>query len=176
MQRLNDLRFPEADLPRLLAYVTDLELEVDRLRRHNRLIHQEVQAALDHVRDLCTYTAQPDGPPVPLVEVAPGRYRSAGVVPTGASWKAMVYLARGPELIALPVSFPPDPEYGSQGAPLEPDRQGPFVPSQRLLTSEAHDGPPGVAAAAYTALLGLWGLWLGLLLYAGRAVSARADT
>jgi hypothetical protein len=110
---------------------------------------------------------------VPLVEEAPGRYRSADVVPTGASWKAMVYMARGPELIALPVSFPADPEYGSPGVPLAPEREGAFVPSQRLLTSESHDGPPGVAAAAYVALLGLWSLWLGLLLYAARAVSRR---
>jgi signal transduction histidine kinase len=38
------------DLHRLLAYVADLELEVDRLRRHNRLLHQEARAALDRVR------------------------------------------------------------------------------------------------------------------------------
>jgi signal transduction histidine kinase len=54
----------------LLAYVADLELEVDRLRRHNRLVHQEVRGALAHVRDLCTYTADSDGLPAPLAEVA----------------------------------------------------------------------------------------------------------
>src|SRR5687768_7328881 len=80
MQRLKDLRFPEANLPRLLAYVADLELEVDRLRRHNRLVYQEVQGALDHVRDLCTYTTQSDGPPAPLVEVARAAERLAGVM------------------------------------------------------------------------------------------------
>jgi hypothetical protein len=111
---------------------------------------------------------------VPLVEVAPGRYRAAGVVPTGGSWKAMVYLARGSELVALPISFPADPQYGSQGVPLAPVREGAFVPSQRLLTTEAHDGPPGVAAAADAALLGLWALWIGLLLLAARIIASRA--
>ncbi|HSR22934.1 MAG TPA: hypothetical protein VLW53_05260, partial [Candidatus Eisenbacteria bacterium] len=111
---------------------------------------------------------------VPLVDEAPGRYRAAGVVPAGGSWKAMIYLARGSELVALPISFPADPEYGSQGVPLVPVRDGAFVPSQRLLTTEAHEGPPGVAAAAYAALLGLWALWIGLLLFAARAVAARA--
>ena len=54
---------------RLLAYVADLELEVDRLRRHDRLVHQEVLAALDHVQDLCKYPARADDRPAPLAEV-----------------------------------------------------------------------------------------------------------
>ena len=37
----------------LLPYVAALELEVDRLRRHNRLVHQEARAALAQVRRLC---------------------------------------------------------------------------------------------------------------------------
>ena len=83
----------------------------------------------------------------------------------------MVYLARGSELVALPVSFPADPQYGSQGVPLVPVREGAFVPSQRLLTTEAHGGPQWVAAAVAVALLGLWALWIGLLLFAGRAIA-----
>lgn len=38
------------DLHRLLAYVADLELEVDRLRRHNHLVRQEALATLDLIR------------------------------------------------------------------------------------------------------------------------------
>jgi signal transduction histidine kinase len=38
---------------RLLAYVADLEVEVDRLRRHNRLMYQEARAVVDRVRPLC---------------------------------------------------------------------------------------------------------------------------
>jgi len=37
----------------LVPYVAALELEVDRLRRHNRLVHQEARAALAQVRRLC---------------------------------------------------------------------------------------------------------------------------
>jgi hypothetical protein len=110
---------------------------------------------------------------VPLVEVSPGRYRAAEPVPTGGSWKAMVYLGRGAELVAVPVSFPADPEIGNPGVPLEPVREEAFQPSQRLLTTEAHDGPPGVAVAAYVALLGAWALWLGLLMAAGRTIARR---
>jgi hypothetical protein len=110
---------------------------------------------------------------VPLEAVAPGRYRAAGPVTTGGSWKAIVYLARGSELVALPISLPADPAYGSQGVPLEPVRDAPFEQAQLVLTSEAHDGPPWVAATAYAALLGLWTLWVGLLLFAYRAVARR---
>jgi signal transduction histidine kinase len=42
------------DFQRLLPYVAALELEVDRLRRHNRLMHQEARAALAQVRRLCS--------------------------------------------------------------------------------------------------------------------------
>ena len=41
------------DFRRLVPYVAALELEVDRLRRHNRLMHQETRAALAQVRRLC---------------------------------------------------------------------------------------------------------------------------
>jgi signal transduction histidine kinase len=38
----------------LLAYVAALEVEVDRLRRDNRLVHEAMQTALLRLRDQCT--------------------------------------------------------------------------------------------------------------------------
>ena len=38
---------------RLLAYVADLEVEVDRLRRNNRRMYQEARAVVDRIRPLC---------------------------------------------------------------------------------------------------------------------------
>lgn len=108
---------------------------------------------------------------VRLLRVAPGRYRSAEPVPTGGSWKSMVFLARGDVLAALPVSFPPDPEYRSAGYPLQAEKDGQFVPASQLLLTEAHGGAPWVALAAYVALFGMAALWIGLLLLAHRAVS-----
>src|SRR5215212_6758292 len=35
---------------RLLAYIVDLEVEVDRLRQHNRLVNEQVRAALEATR------------------------------------------------------------------------------------------------------------------------------
>jgi len=45
--RSNGPRSDEPNLARLLAYVADLELEVDRLRRHNHVLRREVRAALE---------------------------------------------------------------------------------------------------------------------------------
>jgi len=42
-----------SDDHRLLAYVADLEVEVDRLRRHNRLVHQEARIAVERVLRFC---------------------------------------------------------------------------------------------------------------------------
>jgi signal transduction histidine kinase len=41
-----------ADEHRLLAYVADLEVEVDRLRRHNRHVQQQARAAVERIRGL----------------------------------------------------------------------------------------------------------------------------
>jgi signal transduction histidine kinase len=48
----------DANLSGLLAYVADLEVEVDRLRRHNRHLHEAVRRALIDVRRRCT-SAEP---------------------------------------------------------------------------------------------------------------------
>lgn len=68
------------DLPRLMAYIADLELEVDRLRRHNHLLHQEAWAALDRIQGLWEESPAPaDGPP-PLGEVVEAVRRLGGVL------------------------------------------------------------------------------------------------
>ncbi len=42
------------NLTRLLAYVADLEVEVDRLRRHNRHVHEAVRQVLSDLGQRCT--------------------------------------------------------------------------------------------------------------------------
>src|SRR5688572_29056049 len=55
------------DIDRVLAYAADLELEVDRLRRHGAFIEREANAALRRVLRLCE--APPLGAPAALAEV-----------------------------------------------------------------------------------------------------------
>jgi signal transduction histidine kinase len=54
MRRYNPVSLTDADRRRLLVYVADLELEVDRLRRQNQLAYREVWGALSHLEHLVT--------------------------------------------------------------------------------------------------------------------------
>ncbi len=53
----------------LLAYVADLELEVDRLRKQSQFVRHEVHATLQRVRVLCGDMAAAKNPPAPLAEI-----------------------------------------------------------------------------------------------------------
>src|SRR5437868_6654777 len=59
---------PRTDNHLLLAYVADLELEVDRLRKLSQFMQLEAREVLRHIRSLCTETA-PAGKALPLAEV-----------------------------------------------------------------------------------------------------------
>jgi hypothetical protein len=101
-----------------------------------------------------------------MVEVAPGEYRSAASVPTGSTWKTLVWFAKGDLMMATPVSMPLDPQYG-QG-PITPNatQNAEFVASSSLLLRESHGGAAWPAIVAYTGLLGITMLWLALLVAA----------
>jgi signal transduction histidine kinase len=60
--------FPRTENHLLLAYVADLELEVDRLRKLSQFIQLEAREVLRHIRSLCTETA-PGGKALPLAEI-----------------------------------------------------------------------------------------------------------
>lgn len=111
---------------------------------------------------------------IALREVSPGHYRAAEPVPTGGSWKSMVYLARGEVLAAAPVSFPSDPEYGLAGTPIAPERSERLQPAASLLMAEAHDGAPWVAVAAHAMLLAVAALWLAAIAGAAYAIGREA--
>jgi len=56
---------PALDTARLLAYVADLELEVDRLRRQSRFLEKQAAKTLAHILNLCTAPAP--GAPLPTL-------------------------------------------------------------------------------------------------------------
>lgn len=118
---------------------------------------------------------------IALREVSPGHYRAAQPVPTGGSWKSMVFLARGDVMAAAPISFPADPEYRLAGTPVAPERTERFQPAASLLMAESHGGAPWVAAAGYAMLLAVAALWLAAIaaagaLITGHGVPARLDS
>jgi signal transduction histidine kinase len=66
------------DMRALLAYVADLEIEVDRLRRHNHLVRHEVRGSLHRIQQLCAGPDEAGGEL--LAEVAQAARHLAGVL------------------------------------------------------------------------------------------------
>ncbi|MGI8874235.1 MAG: hypothetical protein ACR2KP_07905 [Egibacteraceae bacterium] len=109
----------------------------------------------------------------PLDEVAPGVYRSAEPVPVTGSWKTMVSLQRGAQVMAAPIYLPADPEIGASAVPAVPERREAFVRNTEVLLREATDGPAMTAVLAYTGLAALVALWVALM--AVTALRVRPD-
>jgi hypothetical protein len=107
----------------------------------------------------------------PLVEVSSGHYRSTRPAPTGATWKTLIWMARGDQMMATAVSFPVDLEYGK--APVTPraEQAVQFVPSSSWLMRESHGGAAWPAVLAYTGLFGMTAVWLALLVIGFASVS-----
>jgi signal transduction histidine kinase len=61
MERLLDSRVSEPRLADLLLYVTDLELEVDRLRRHHQVVYLEARAVALQIQQHCSSSTAGDG-------------------------------------------------------------------------------------------------------------------
>ncbi len=101
-----------------------------------------------------------------MVEVAPGEYRSAAAVPTGSTWKTLVWFAKGDVMMSTAVSMPLDPQYGQGPITPHATQNAQFVASSSLLLRESHGGAAWPAIVAYTGLLGITLLWLGLLVAA----------
>jgi hypothetical protein len=120
-----------------------------------------------------------------LVEVRPGEYRTASPVPTGASWKTLIWLVRRDVLMALPVSMPLDVEAGQGPIVPAPVKTVHFVIASSLLMRETHSGALWPQLLAYSGLGLVTLLWVGVLLvgfasldrsYAGGAASRRLQT
>lgn len=97
-----------------------------------------------------------------LKEVAPGRYVSSRPVPITGSWKSMVGLQRGDQVMAAPIYLPADPEYGDPEIPAVAERRTSFVRNTTLLLRETKSGPATTAIVAYSVLGTVVAVWLGL--------------
>ncbi|HEV3496933.1 MAG TPA: hypothetical protein VHA34_11335, partial [Actinomycetes bacterium] len=100
----------------------------------------------------------------------PGRYVSSRPMPVTGSWKTLVSLQRGDEVMAVPVYLPADPEIGAPAVPAVPERTERFVRNTTLLLREVRPGPAGAAVAAYSGLAALVTIWIALIAVAARRV------
>jgi hypothetical protein len=111
----------------------------------------------------------------PLRPTAAGRYVIDGSVPTGGSWKSIVFLEKGDVVAAIPVSFPPDPAYGLAAipAPVSAPRTARFDPATVYLTRESHDGSSLPAVLAYSTLGVIGVTWCIAVIGVGEALRRR---
>jgi hypothetical protein len=111
----------------------------------------------------------------PLRSVGGGRYTIDGPVPTGASWKSIVFVEDGDVVAAVPVSFPADPTYGLAAipAPVSAARTEQFQPASAYLTRETHGGSALPAVLAYTTLGVIFVTWCVAVIGVGEAMRRR---
>lgn len=108
-----------------------------------------------------------------LKEVSPGRYVSSRPVPVTGSWKSMVGLQRGDQVMAAPIYLPADPEYGDPEIPAVAERRTAFVRNTTLLLRETKSGPAATAVIAYSVLGTVMAVWLGLFVLCAVKLSDR---
>ncbi|HEX4755298.1 MAG TPA: hypothetical protein VH661_06055 [Candidatus Dormibacteraeota bacterium] len=111
----------------------------------------------------------------PLHPTAGGRYVIDAPVPSGGSWKSIVFLEKADVVAALPVSFPADPAYGLAAipAPFGTSRTAAFEPSTAYLTRESRAGSALPAVLAYTALTVIGITWCVAVIGVSEAMRRR---
>jgi len=95
-----------------------------------------------------------------------GKYVTDKPLPTGGTWKSLIFVSKGSVVAAIPVSFPADLQYGLKEIPppLDTPRVTKLKPATAFLTRESHGGNalPRVLAYAGLAIVALmW--WVGLV-------------
>ena len=93
---------------------------------------------------------------------AAGEYAASRPVPVHGSWKALLRLHRGSDMMAVPVRLPADPEIGAPAVPAA-DRAAAFDRDTRLLLREQRPGPAWPALTAYGGVALITACWLALL-------------
>jgi hypothetical protein len=102
--------------------------------------------------------------------VSAGRYTSSRPMPVTGSWKTMVSLQRGDEVMAVPVYLPADPEIGAPEVPAIPERTERFVRNTTILLREVRGGPAGTAVIAYSGLAVVVATFITLIAITARRV------
>jgi hypothetical protein len=110
-----------------------------------------------------------------LREVGPGRYVTAEPVPVSGTWKTMVGLQRGSEVMAAPIYLPADPEIGAEAFPALPERRVAFVRNTDILLRETHDGPGWASGVGYSGLAVTLAAWFALLALAAVRISREGE-
>jgi hypothetical protein len=93
----------------------------------------------------------------------PGVYATTRPIPLFGSWKAMLRLAKGRDVSAVPLYMPADAAIPAKGVAATPQFTRPFVRDKQILQREAHGGAAGLSLLAYLVLVAIVVLWVGIL-------------
>jgi hypothetical protein len=110
---------------------------------------------------------------VELREVGEGRYVSTEPVPVTGSWKSMVNLLRGTEVMAAPIYMPEDRLIDAPAVPVVPERRTEFVKNTKILLREVRPGPAWPAMVAFTEVALVTILWISLIRFADTRIQQR---
>lgn len=95
-----------------------------------------------------------------LAEVRSGVYRTTRPIPASGDWKAILRLASGRALTAVPIYLPNDPAIPARGAPAKARSTRTFVPDKQILQREFVGGPVFLTLPGYLIVLAIAGGWL----------------
>jgi hypothetical protein len=115
--------------------------------------------------------------PTALVPDGNGHYHASSPVPTGGTWKTIVYLAKHDVMMATPISMPIDTAFGQTGVRVS-EVSGKTVAlqsSEKVLVAEQHDAAPTVKAIAYAFFFLMFGTVIFLLGFSYTRVNRRTD-
>jgi hypothetical protein len=104
---------------------------------------------------------------VPLAPTGPGTYRATEPIPSTGNWKALVRLAKGPHLMAMPVYLSASPTANRPAVPAH-SRAGAMTSDTFQLQREATGGPKWLTTTAYAILAAIVATWLALTCWALR--------
>ncbi len=97
-----------------------------------------------------------------LAEVRPGVYRTTRPIPAYGDWKAILRLANGRALTAIPIYLPNDPAIPAKGAPAKAHFTRTFVKDKEILQREFQGGPAYLTLPGYVIVLAIAGGWMAM--------------
>ncbi|GAC1540255.1 MAG: hypothetical protein NVS3B12_27040 [Acidimicrobiales bacterium] len=99
----------------------------------------------------------------PLRRQADQTFTPGRPIPVSGTWKALIRLHRGSELLTLPVFLPADPAIPAAEVPAGLHFTRGFVKDKKVLQREAIGGSPALQRVAYAVLALLAACWIGSL-------------
>ena len=106
-----------------------------------------------------------------LKKAGPGHFVTTKAVPITGSWKSMVSLQRGSQVMAAAVYMPADAAIHASAVPALPERSTTFVRNTDVLLREAKDGPAWPALLSYAGVALVATVFLSLFAFTGRRLA-----